>query len=65
MGTGIARREAKRLVNMAFSFRATTHKILTETNNRVGVRPITIQRQRLLALSNALRRPVGNNLDQT
>ena len=50
-------------MDMAFSFSATTQKILAETDKRVRVGQIPIQRQRPLAFSNALRRPVRNNLD--
>jgi hypothetical protein len=50
-------------MDMAFRFSATPQKTLAETDKRVRVRQISIQRQRALAFSNALRRPVRNNLD--
>ncbi len=55
-------REAERLVDMGLGFRGTTKQILGKTDASIRAGQISIQRQRLLALSNALRRPVRNNL---
>ena len=48
---------------MGFSLRAATKKILGETDGTMRVGQISIQRQRLLAFSDALGRAVGENLD--
>ena len=56
VGIGIARREAKRLVDMGLGLRAATEKKLGETDEGMSVGQIAIQRQRLLAFGDALGR---------
>ena len=62
-GVRIARTEAECLLDMGLGLRAATEKILGETDARVRVGQISIQRQCLLAFSNALGRAVGEHLD--
>ena len=59
----IARREAKRLVDMGLGLLAATEKIFGKTDERVRAGQISIQRQRLLAFGDALSRAVRKNLD--
>ena len=56
VGVVIARREAKRLVDMGLGFLAATESKLGETDERVSVCQIAIQCQCAFALSNALDR---------
>ena len=64
VGEDIARREAKRLEDMAFGLLAATQKILGQTDRAMSVGQIAIERQRLLAFSDALDRAVCKNLDK-
>jgi hypothetical protein len=54
VGTGVARRKAECLVDVSFGFCASTKKNLCAPDQGMSVGQITIQRQRVLALSNAL-----------
>src|SRR6266478_646167 len=51
---GVARRKAECLVDMRFGFCASTKKILGEADMSMSPGQIAIQRQRLLAFSDAL-----------
>ena len=52
-------------LNMGFGFRATTEKILGETDESMSVGQISIQRQCLLKFRNALSRAVRKHLDDS
>jgi hypothetical protein len=62
-GADVAGREAERLVDMAFGFRAATEKKLGSTDASVSVGQILVQRQRLLAFDDAFGRTVCSNVD--
>ena len=62
-GVRIARTEAECLLDMGLGLRAATKKILGETDVGVRISQISIQRQCLLAFSNALGRAVGEHFD--
>src|SRR5262245_62161123 len=61
IGVDIARTEAECLSDMGLSLFAATEKILCDTDGRVRVGQVSIQRQCLLAFSNALRPAVVEN----
>ena len=64
-GMNVARGEAQRLVDMGFSFLGAANDDLTNGDNGVRVGQISILRQGALAVSDALSRAIGVNLDST
>ena len=58
VGKGVARRKAECLVDVSFGFCPSTKKKLGQSDENMSRGCIAIQRQCLLAFSNALRRAV-------
>src|SRR6516165_4829801 len=65
VGTGVARRKAECLVNVSFSFCASSKKNLCASDESMSVGQITIQRQCVLALSDTLGPTFSEDLHHT
>ena len=63
IGHRVGRTEAQRLVNMSLCVSGSPGKDLSQSDRAVGVGEISIQRQRMLTFSDALRGAPGVDLD--
>src|SRR5271163_3146617 len=61
----IARTEAQGLDNVSLGFFSATSQNLTKSNIRMGVDKVSIKRQGMFTLGDALRRALGEYLDKS
>jgi hypothetical protein len=63
MGISIARTEAQGLTDVSLCFFGATNKDLTKSDERMGAGKISIQRQRMFTLGDAVRSALGEYID--